>query len=329
MLFFQLGLPVPPTPRQRSFCHQRGKTLAKTLRLHVAALVLLSFLSGCSLSPLAKRTADFSSAAAATSIDTASAYQIVERAHYDTEVATLVANYDTDGFHPEKIKPFLKPEDQETRTRILNGLTQYAETLAEVSGDQPLADVDKQAAVLGNSLKDLSKSGALAPLAKSADTELNIAAAALDALGRALIEHRRDRKLPDILKQMKDPIQQICDLLWKDIGDPEKSGLRNQLKNDYATLIRKQTDFITDSKNLTAGERRAAIAELPKMLAAQADGDRTLAATQDALKQLALTHAALADTAAAKDAPGFKALLSALVEDGIQLHGFYEKQAAR
>ena len=158
MLFFQLGLPVPPTPRQRSFCHQRGKTLAKTLRLHVAALVLLSFLSGCSLSPLAKRTADFSSAAAATSIDTASAYQIVERAHYDTEVATLVANYDTDGFHPEKIKPFLKPEDQETRTRILNGLTQYAETLAEVSGDQPLADVDKQAAVLGNSLKDLSKS---------------------------------------------------------------------------------------------------------------------------------------------------------------------------
>lgn len=306
--------------------------MPRKFRSAVVILGLLTVLAGCTISPLGRRTSNFSTAAATTAMETANAYEMVERTHYETEVAALVANYDRDGFQPEKIKPFLSVKDKETRTRILDGLTRYAETLAEVSGDRPLKEIDTQAKALGESLRDLSKSDALAPLGQSAhlsDTEMNIAATALDALGRALVNRRRSRELPGILKEMQEPIETICSLLEADIGDPEKSGLRNQLRNDYATLIRKQTDYITDGKNLTAAERRAAIESLPRLTAAQRDGDKALEATQKALRQLARTHTALVESAAAKDAPAFGTLLSELIDEGKQLHGFYERESAR
>jgi hypothetical protein len=129
----------------------------RTQKSAVAALGLLLFMTGCSLSPLAKRTSAFSTAAVATAKDTANAYEIVEQTHHDSEVGALVTSFDTDGFHPEKILPFMPPKDMETRTRILDGLSRYAETLAYVSGDQPLSTVDDQAKALGTSLQELSK----------------------------------------------------------------------------------------------------------------------------------------------------------------------------
>jgi hypothetical protein len=148
----------------------------------------------------------------------------------------------------------------------------------------------------------------------------------MDALGRALIERRRTRELPALLKEMKGPIAEICGLLDADIGDPEKSGLRNQLKNDYETLKRKQIRFIRDNEGkMSASDKRALIEELVKMSDDEAAGDRTLAATQAALKQLAVTHGALAESGNAKESPVFRTMLSELESDGQQLQGFYSK----
>lgn len=292
-----------------------------------AWLVPLVFVAGCSISPLAKRATAFSGAAASTTKATANAYQIVEQVHYDSEIATLVSNYD--GHFPmEKVQPFLSDKDVETRTQILNGLTQYAETLAYVSGDQPLADVDTQAQAVGKSLQSLSQNDTIAPLAKSAHVsgmELNAFTTALDALGRTLVEQKRRKELPSILKQMKEPIDRICKLLQDDIGDPQHSGLRNELSNNYKTLIHKQEAFIKDNPNLSPTERRAAIEELPKLAKAMNAADGTLAATQDALGQLAKTHDVLVDTASAKDAPLFKTRLAELVQTAQQLDNFYGK----
>ena len=292
--------------------------------VNTAAFVLLLSLTGCSLSPLSKRTAAFSTAAVASTQNTASAYQIVEQSYYDAQAASLVDNFDKNGFHPEQLQPFLPAKDMEARTRVIDGLRQYAETLAEVSGDQPLKDLDTQATALGKSLQAMSKNNDIQSLHIST-TDTNLATTAVDALGKVLIERRRSKELPAILKEMRDPIIQICTLLEADIGSPEKSGLRNQLKNDYDTLERKQEQYIyKNADKMTAEEKRTEIERLPKMEAARIKADQALAATQAALAQLAKTHTALVDSAQIKNSPAFKTLLSELVDDGQQLHSFYQ-----
>jgi len=306
---------------------------ARTPGLCVVAVPLLLAVAGCALSPLAKRTSAFATAATATAKDTTAAYALVEQTHNDTELATMAANFDSDGFDPAKIQPFLPAEEMDARRKILEGLTKYAETLAYVSGDEPMTEFDTQARALGTSLTALSKSDALGTFTQRAhvsQADLNLAATAIDALGRALMERRRSRELPGILKQMQQPIEQICALLEADIGEPETSGLRNQLRNDYATERRKQIKFIRDNeRTMSASEKRAEIEALPKLEAAAAAGDKTLAATQAALKQMAATHTALAASAGAKESPAFHIMLAELTHDGEQLHGFYAQMPAR
>lgn len=299
----------------------------------IALLALVAMVAGCAISPIAKRASAFATAATAATKNTTDAYALVEQTHHGAEVQAMVANFDTEGFHPEKIQPFMPAEDMAARTKILDGLSTYAETLAYVSGDQPMTDFDTQSASLGKSLQAMSKTDAVASLLKSAHVtgmDVNVATTAVDALGRALIERRRTRDLPALLKEMKNPIAQICALLETDIGDPEKSGLRNQLKNDYETLKRKQIRFIHDNEGkMSASDKRALIEELVKMSDDEAAGDRTLAATQAALKQLAVTYAALAESGNAKESPMFRTMLSELESDGEQLQGFYSKLPAQ
>src|SRR6266511_3095794 len=295
----------------------------------LVALIGLASLTGCSISPMSKRTAAFSTAAVATTQKTTKAYQLVEQSYHDSQVAALVDTYDQDGFHPETIQPFISAEEMKVRTQVLQGLTTYAETLAEISSDQPLKTLDTQAAAFGKSLQTISRNDKIKPLAKSAhisDTELNIVTTAVDALGRALIENRRRTDLPEILRQMKEPVNQICDLLEKDIGDPKQSGLRNQLKLDYDTLMQKQDKFIHDNEShMSAQEKRQEIQRLPQLASEAKAADESLAATQKALAQLAKTHAALVESGNAKDSPGFRTLLAELVEYGQQLAEFYQK----
>ena len=305
----------------------------RVMLCEVAALIGLASFNGCSVSPMSKRTAAFSTAAVATTQKTTKAYELVEGSYHDSQVAALVDAYEQDGFHPEKIQPFLSAEDMKVRTRVLEGLTKYAETLAEISSDQPLKTLDVQAAAFGKSLQTLSRNGEIKPLAKSAhisDTELNIVTTAVDALGRALIENRRRKDLPEVLQQMKEPVNQICELLEKDIGDPEKSGLRNELKNNYQTLIRKQEQFIDHNKRqMSAQEKRQEIQRLPQLVSEAQAADESLAATQKALAQLAKTHAALVESGNAKDSPGFRTLLAELIDYGQQLADFYQKLPAK
>ena len=307
---------------------------AKRAELYkVVALIGLASFSGCSISPMSKRTAAFSTAAVATTQKTTQAYQLVEKSYHDSQVAALVDGFDQDGFHPEQMQPFISAGDMKVRTVVLEGLTKYAETLALVSSDQPMTTLDTQAAAFGKSLQALSKNGEIKPLAKSAnisDTELNVVTTAVDALGRALIENRRRKELPEILRQMKEPVNQICELLEKDIGDPEKSGLRNELKNNYQTLVRKQEQFIRHNEHqMSSQEKRLEIQRLPQLVSEAKTADESLAATQKALEHLAKTHTALVESGNAKDSPGFRILLAELIDSGQQLADFYQKLPAK
>ncbi len=295
-------------------------------RLSLIAVICVS-LSGCAISPLAHRTAVFAAAATATTKNTENAYDVVQQAYHDAQVARVVANFDDAGFDPSKLKPFLSPTDLAVRTQVLDGLTRYAELLAAVSGDQPLDDVDTGAKALGKSLNSISANDLVA--GKLTATDANAAATAIDALGRALVDRKRRRELPGILHQMQQPIETICTLLEQDIGDPEHSGLRNQLHNSYLDLIRDQKNFIVDNKGkLTPDERRDEIRVLPQLATSESAADHALAKTQKALVQLARTHTALAVTSNQKYAPDFDLEIEQLRDTAQQLGGFYSSLAS-
>ena len=297
-------------------------TLSKRL-LHLSALaVLASSLLGCRHSPLAARTSAFATAAATTAKNTDDAYDLVEQSFREAQIARIVAHYDEAGFSPDKLTPFLPETDRKVRAKVIDGLHSYAELLAAISGDQPLTDVDTGAKAMGASLKDLSANDLVS--AHFTSTEASLAATAIDALGHTLIERKRRRELPSILHDMQQPIENICNLLASDIGDPEQSGLRNQLHNNYLNLIREQENYIRDNAaQLAPSEKRDAIRVLPALATSAADGDRALAATKKALLELARTHTLLAATASQKDAPAFRLQLQELRESAERLKNFY------
>ncbi len=293
--------------------------------------VLALSLSGCalsSLSPLASRTAAFSTAAAASVTQTNNAYQLVNQAYLDSQTATLVANYQTTPFDPSKLKPYLPEKDLEVRTQVLNALMQYATLLAEVSGNQPITDLETQTAAAGSALLKLQPSDFSG--FKVSSTEQNLATTALTTIGGVLIQRQRSRSLPEILDKMNPPIQNICTVLESDIGTLGKPGLASALHRDYDDQIAAEEKFIRDnSASLTPQEKRTEIETLPKLVQAQSQSDQLLAATSKSLASLAATHAALTATKKQKNAPAFRLELDKLVQDAQTINGFYSSLSSK
>jgi hypothetical protein len=289
------------------------------------AFSLVLLISGCSLSPLSQRATSFSTAATAATIKVQNAYQLVEQSYTGAQTASLVNNFDSKGFDPSQIQPFMPSAAMQARTQMIAGLQQYATLLAEVSGNQSVTALDTQSEALGKSLQALSASTGLSSVEKNADIDAGIASMAIDALGRMLMQHKTAKELPGILNQMQKPVDVICQLLEDDIGTPEGSGLRNQLKVDYDRLIAEQRTYIyANEAKMTPSEKRTEIQSLPQFVTTEQQDDATLAQTQSALKALAATNDALVTTKNSKQAPAFRALLAELVAEGQQIGSVYE-----
>lgn len=293
-------------------------------------LSLVLLISGCSVSPLSQRATSFSTAATAATLKVQNAYQLVEQSYTDAQMASLVNNFDSKGFNPSQIQSFMPRVAMQTRAQMIAGLQQYATLLAEVGGNESVTALDTQSEALGKSLQTLSTSTTLNRVAKNADMDAGIASTAVDALGRTLIQHKTAKELPGILTQMQKPVDVICQLLEEDIGTPEGSGLRNQLKVDYDTLIAEQRTYIyANEAKMAPDERQAEIKKLPQLVATEQQDDTTLAQTQSALKALAATNDALATTKNSKQAPAFRALLTELVAEGQQIGSVYESTTSK
>lgn len=288
-----------------------------------AAIVLLS---GCAPSPLATRTAAFSTAATAAVKSASAAYGTAEQMHRDTEVALLVAHYDQNKFDTARLDPLLPPEQMKYRTALFRGLTNYAETLAAISSDAPLNTFDQSNTALAASLQQLGQSPGLAAYVKASNypKDVNLVATAVDALGRALIEHRRSRALPALLQQMQPHIDTLAALLVADIGTPQTNGLRYQIRLDYEQQISMQKDIVRDQK-LTGDARQAVIMKMVALYDAEHTADDSLAALADEIMQLSRAHAALAACSAHKPNAAFDVVLSELLATQQQVLGYYKQ----
>jgi hypothetical protein len=305
----------------------------RSLLFYAAALLMCIALCGCLSSPLAKRSASFGNAASLVIRDSSTAYDAVERTTYNANVSSLVLDFDDSGFDRNKIKPFLSPNDLEARQVVLRGLQSYSEDLAQVAGDQAFAPLDAQAKALSQQIVTLTSNGELKKFAPNvSEDEAKGLATAADTLAKVLIERKRKRELPKIIAKMQPVLERLCNLLDQDLGAKPTNGkgghgLRDQLWNEYDTLIDNQTDYIQNNKDrLSPAEKTAEIAKLPKLVAQQQSADASLASTQQALRDLVETHRAL--LLPQQDAT-FRTRLNVLIQDGQQIGQFYGSLASK
>ena len=280
-------------------------------------------LTGCSLGPLAKHTAAFSTATTLLSDRSTTAYRAAENLHDDAEGYQAVAHFDRDPpYNPYKdSKPLITEDGLAVRATVLEGIKTYAARLAELSNGVKSEQLDAAAAGVGSRLQALSatlstqlaaSTGAANKLTLT-DTESKAVSTAADALGRFLTQRKLKRELLPIIRDNRDNITALCVLLEKDVAV-----LRSQSGLDYEIMVQDQDSFIRHSTTLTALDRRNEILKLPRLVASQRATDVILAQLGKLIAAYNLTYQALAAVAQGNNPaslPSHIAELTALAQD--------------
>ncbi|MBS1822427.1 MAG: hypothetical protein JST61_10705 [Acidobacteria bacterium] len=279
-------------------------------------------LAGCSLSPLARHTADFSSATTLVVDNSEDAFRAAVRLNDQAQASMLVARYDSaQPLDPHQLKHLIDPEGLKARAQVLDGLRTYAQTVADLASGVSSTQLDDAATSAGTGLIKMGAAiSASTPVGIDiSPQQANAASTALKALGEFLTARKVKSSVPKIVQEMDPSVATICNLLISDIDT-----LRDQSGRDYEQLLAQQDSFIRRSgAALSPLERRAEIQKLPQILASKQATDDMLADLAGSVKQLALAHHALAAAATAKDAPSLSARLADLHAAASRLSRYY------
>ncbi len=298
-------------------------------RLFIPLVSLLMLANGCISPTVHKNVPAFANAVTLATENTKSAFDAVEQQYENVQAQRIVVNYDKQGFNPKMVAHFLDPGDLQVRIDLLDALQKYASTLSDVSGDKQLEQFDDKTRAFGTSLQNLTGTDAFKKLVSSSAASPNIAATAVNALGRWFIERKRQQHLPELIAEMQEPVRTTAELLEADIGTPPDEtgrgghGLRDQLWNEYTQAMVQQVAFIEQNKDrMDPIAKAAAIEELPQLVKRRSLADQALKQTQATLSKLVDTHAAL--LRAVKSKGDIQAECSALISEGQRIKNFYE-----
>lgn len=284
--------------------------------------ICVLLLAGCSLSPLARRTADFSSATGLVVNNSEDAYRAAVRLNDQAQASMLVARYDSaQPLDPHALKHLIDPEGLKARTEVLDGLRTYAQTIADLSSGVSSTQLDDAAKAVGDNLIKMGTAvSAATPVGIDVTPQqANSTSTALKALGEFLASRRVKASVPKTIQEMDPSVAAICALLVSDIAF-----LRDQSGRDYEQLLAQQDSFIRHAGGaLSPIDRRSEIQRLPQILASKQATDDMLADLSESVSQLALCHHALAAAATAKDAPSLHARLADLRAAGQRLARYY------
>ena len=300
----------------------------------VAATLVLGILAtGCSLTPLAKHAAAFSTAATQVINSSEDAYRAANQLRQDEQVAAAVYDYDKNPkWSPyTDTKPLLTTEQLNARIAVLDGLKAYAASLVQITGSQSSKDLNTAASGVGSNLKSLSSTVATdlkssvpnAPVMNA--QEANVLSTAIRTLGDYLIGRKVKGSLPKVTQDMNPIIKTLCELLDSDIVL-----LRRQADVDYQTLIEQQDQFIRHPATpLDPVEHRDEIGKLITLASQQKANDDLLTKLQESLHTLELTHQALAAAAQGNDPESIKQRIADLEAAGQSLASFYSSLPAK
>lgn len=291
-----------------------------------ATLALGIFATGCSLTPLAKHTTAFSTSANQVITSSEDAYRAAIDLHDKEQVSAGVLLVEADKpWDYDKITPLISPEGFNTRTRILDALKTYSQSLSSVTSGLDSPALTAASTSAGSDLKTLGATvntdlgGAKTGLSISPQTA-NIVSTASLALGEYLVSKKVRSELPSITIRMDPQIEALCKLLTDDIDI-----IRRQSKKDYEDLSRQEWTFIQANKDkFSPVELRDEIEKLPTYRKNEQDTDTMLAGLHTAIAQLALTHHALAAAAQGNNPEAFNARIADLEAAGTGLGHYYQ-----
>ncbi len=307
----------------------------KTILSHVIIGILAIMFSGCTVpQPIPQpRLQEFSEAVSMTAENNMSAYTEIEKVHREVDVLKITADFDNKGFKPESIKPFFDMQALKVRRQVLDGLCIYAEKLSELAGEKQLEDFDEETRKLGASLQELN-----AGLMKSSffrnspveSSQIQIFTTAVNAIGRWLIEYRRDRAIRESIVGMDGNVHEICKLFVEDLGSPANGlyknpgGLRAQQWNQYDELMILQDKFIGDNRNkLDPAVKKQEIEKLASYPARQKESDAALADIQSSFRKIREIHDALVK-ASGDGVRDYEAMVKKLISEGKRINKFYK-----
>lgn len=290
---------------------------------------IVVFSAGCISPAVHKNVPAFANAVTLATENTKSAFNAVEQQYENVQAERIVVNYEKQGFNPNMVKQFLGSEDKEMRLSLLDALQQYASTLSEVSGDKQLDQFDDKTRALGSSLQALTGQPAFQRLVSSSSLNVNVATAAVNALGRWFIESKRQRHLPQLVGEMQEPVRTTAELLEADIGNaPDQqghggNGLRDQLWNEYTEALIQKVAFLDHNKErMDSGSKAEIIRSLPQLVRQRSLADQTLRQTKVTLSTLVDAHSALLRAMQSKT--DIQSSLSVLIAEGQRIKGFYD-----
>jgi len=288
------------------------------------SIILVLLVAGCSSTnkDAAKRIAAFSRAVDLTSQNASEAFDTVERRHFDLKVARVVAEGGWQKLDADSIKPFLDPDDVSARLLVLKGLQTYAENLSGIMGNEQLDAYDKATKDLSDSLQKVDAEFVKTKFASSAPVDpqdIQITAAAVNAIGHWIIEAKRQRAVKTSIQEMHPNITKIVVLLSRDF-----IVLRRNLRKEYDEAIQAQKEFVQhDEAKMDALTKRAEIQNIVNLINEQNKADRAMESMEKTVKGLGDTHAELVK-AFDRSSVKLERLLSDLIEEGKRVKSFYE-----
>ncbi len=295
----------------------------------VVVICIFGSLAGCISRAVHSNVPQFADAVTLATENSKGAFQVVDQKYVEMEADTLVVDYEKTGFDPRRIRHLLTADELQVRVDLLNALQQYAKTLSQVSSDSKLQEFDDQTKAFGKNLQDLGGTAAFKRLVQTSKTQVDIATAAIDALGRWFLERKRQKELPQLIEAMQDPVKKTAELLQADIGNrPDDqgnggSGLRAQLWNEYMQAMIQESAFIDHNKEQLGPLAKAQeIRKLPQLVDERAKADDALRQTSESMGKLVQAHNELLRAVQTK--ADLHTDISALISEGQRIKTFYE-----
>jgi hypothetical protein len=263
------------------------------LLFSIAALLAASLLTGCVAST---PVGTFSKAASQAATDVANGFDQVQETTITRKMSDLAS--DTDSPTDSTFTGLLDPKiELAPRLDFLTELKNYAESLGALANADTKTDIDAAAKDLYGSLNGLSETYQKATSKQlpvsAGDTA--IIATAVDAIGNAIAEYKRQAALRAIILQANPAIQDVCADLQKTFSDLKKDHFV------YENMNSEVADMTSFYKQHTAKwnyeERRAYLEQIRKARRMRDDSDAFIASAADSIAALAKAHKALADSA--------------------------------
>lgn len=325
-----------PTPGSSPLIPNRpGRTVSPAAAVCCLLLLVLAG-SGCQPRLSTARLQTFSEATHTTAEGMEATFLAVNQEYRNTQVSKKVLDYNPKkGFNPTDIEPFLDEDEIQARLQVLDALKAYASAMLALKGDDQLDEFDEQTRKLGAALQGFTTEDGEHFLSETmgAEAHLNVITTAVNSIGRAIIERKRDQGLREIITDMSPHVDRICDLLILDIGPKYGPGLRAQMSNQFNQQITNLNQYISDNypkgrrKRFRVLELRGELYRLVNLWEQKEQADRSMISMVDALENLKLANQQL-PLAMDQDASRLNALSRAMGVEAERARRFFRSLSA-